>query len=57
MLDYAQRLLATPLFGGLGEEELLAVVRGLRLHIFEPGDVIVTEGEPGESLFILATAG
>jgi CRP-like cAMP-binding protein len=39
----------------LSEEELLAVVEGLALHTFEPGDVIVTEGEPGASLFILTT--
>jgi CRP-like cAMP-binding protein len=55
LVGYAQQLLATPLFGGLSEEELLAVVRGLRLHVLEPGDIAVTEGEPGQSLFLMPT--
>jgi CRP-like cAMP-binding protein len=54
VVEYAHRLLAMPLFSDLSEEELLAVVRGLRVHTFEAGDVIVTEREPGQSLFILA---
>jgi CRP-like cAMP-binding protein len=52
--ELASRLLASPLFAGLSEEELLAVVHELDLRTFEPGEVIVTEGEPGDSLFILA---
>jgi CRP-like cAMP-binding protein len=55
VLRYAQRLLATALFGDLAEEELLAVVRGLRLHLHGPGDVLVTEGERGQSIFVLAS--
>jgi CRP-like cAMP-binding protein len=54
VLRYAQRLLATSLFGDLSEEELLAVVRGLRLHLHGPGDILVTEGERGQSVFVLA---
>ena len=57
VLRYAQRLLATALFGNLTEEELLAVVRGLRLHLHGPGDILVTEGERGQSVFILASGG
>jgi CRP-like cAMP-binding protein len=53
LVAYADRLLAMPLFSDLSEEELLAVVRGLRVHLFAAGDVIVTEREPGQSLFIL----
>jgi len=55
VLRYTQRLLATALFGDLSEEELLAVVRGLRLHLHGPGDVLVTEGERGQSVFVLAS--
>jgi len=55
VVGYAQQLLAMPLFGDLSEEELLAVVQGLRLHVVEAGDVVVTEGEPGHSLFVLTT--
>jgi CRP-like cAMP-binding protein len=50
---YAQRLLATDLFGSLGEDELLAVVRGLRVHTFDPGDVLVSEDEPGRSVYVI----
>ena len=53
VLRYAQRLLATSLFGDLSEEELLAVVRGLRLHLHGAGDIMVTEGERGQSIFVL----
>lgn len=55
VLRFAQRLLATALFGDLSEEELLAVVRGLRLHLHGPGDILVTEGERGQSVFVLAS--
>jgi hypothetical protein len=46
----------TALFTSFSSDELLAVVRGLKLLRFEPGEIIVTEGEGGASLFIL-TAG
>jgi CRP-like cAMP-binding protein len=52
---YAPGLVASPLFEGCSEEELLAFMQGLRLTVFEPGDVILTEGERGESVFILTT--
>ena len=55
VLDLARRMVASRLFKDLSDEELLAIVRGLRLHTYEPGDVVVTEGEPGQSLFILTT--
>jgi CRP-like cAMP-binding protein len=45
----------SPLLGELSEEERLKVVRGLRLLTYEPGDVILTEGEPGETLYLLTT--
>jgi CRP-like cAMP-binding protein len=52
---YGRGLAASPLFEGFSEEELLALIRGLRLLSCEPGDVVLTEGEEGESLFVLAT--
>jgi CRP-like cAMP-binding protein len=51
---YGPELRASPLFEGFSEEELLAFIQGLRLSIHEPGDIILTEGEPGASVFILA---
>lgn len=43
----------SPLFSDFSEDELLAVISGLNLASFEPGDVIMSEGEPGGSLFVL----
>ncbi len=51
---FAERLLACDLFASVAEEELLAVVRALKLHVVEPGEVIVAEGEAGEGLYIVA---
>jgi cAMP-dependent protein kinase regulator len=42
-----------PLFSQLGPEAFLAVVEELALRTFEPGETIVTEGEPGHSMFAL----
>lgn len=47
--------LTTPLFDGLSPDELVAVMRGLKLVSFEPGDLIVGEGEVGDSMFILSS--
>jgi signal-transduction protein with cAMP-binding, CBS, and nucleotidyltransferase domain len=52
---YGPGLLASPLFADFTDDELLAVIRGLRLLTFEAGDIIITEGEPGQSLFVLTT--
>ncbi len=49
----AQRLQASPLLGELDEAELGALVERLRLRSCEPGDIVLTEGEPGETLFLL----
>jgi len=46
---------ATPLFEGFSQEELVAVIHGLKLLTFAPGDILVAEGGPGDSLFILAS--
>jgi len=51
----AAPVVSTPLFEGFSEDELVAVIRGLRLLTFDPGDVLVTEGAPGASLFVLTT--
>lgn len=48
-------MLSTPLFQGLSEQDLAAVIHGLELLTFEPGDILVAEGAPGDSLFILST--
>jgi hypothetical protein len=43
------------LLGDFTPEELVAVIGGLELITFEPGDIVITEGEPGDSLFVLTT--
>ncbi|MFZ2491426.1 MAG: cyclic nucleotide-binding domain-containing protein [Thermoanaerobaculia bacterium] len=45
----------SPLFDDFSEDELLEVVRGLELLTFEPGDILVTEGEEGDSLYVLTS--
>ncbi len=47
--------LSTPLFDSLKSEELVAVMRGLELVSFEPGDLITVEGDEGDSMFILSS--
>lgn len=51
----AEAPLKSPLFSDFSEEELVAVIHGLRLLTYEPGDIILTEGEAGDSLFVLTT--
>jgi hypothetical protein len=51
----ADAMLSTPLFAGFSETDLAAVIHGLELLTFEPGDILVAEGAPGDSLFILST--
>lgn len=47
--------LGTPLFRGMSAQEIVAVIRGLTLHSFEAGHILVTEGEAGDSLYVLTT--
>ncbi len=46
---------ASPLFDEFTEDELLAVMQKLDLVSFEPGDIVISEGQPGDSLFVLTT--
>jgi hypothetical protein len=46
---------ATALFPDFSDEELVAVMGGLRLVEFKAGDLVVCEGEPGDSLFLVTT--
>jgi hypothetical protein len=45
----------SPLFAGFSTKELVALIRGLGLSTFEAGEILVSEGEPGNSLFVLAS--
>ncbi len=44
----------SPLFNDFSKSELAAMIGGLRLLIKKPGSIIYTEGEPGNSLFVLS---
>jgi len=50
----AKTFLQTPLFEGFEQAELAAVIRGLQFLSFQPGDIMVGEGAPGDSMFIIA---
>jgi CRP-like cAMP-binding protein len=50
-----RRGLGATLFADFPCDQLPAVRRGLTPHLFAPGDVVVAEGDPGESLFVIAT--
>jgi cAMP-dependent protein kinase regulator len=43
------------LFPGFSADELMAVMAGLRLVTFGPGELVVAEGEPGDSLFLVTS--
>jgi hypothetical protein len=45
----------TPLFRSFSADELVSVIQSFDLRTFEPGDIIVGEGEEGDSLFILTS--
>jgi hypothetical protein len=45
----------SPLFDEFTEDELAAVIEKLNLLTFESGDIVISEGEPGDSLFVLTT--
>jgi hypothetical protein len=47
--------ISTALFDGFSPEELTAVMQRLDLVSFDAGDMIVAEGAPGDSMFILTS--
>lgn len=53
--EAAEGMVASPLFSDFSREELVEVIKGLELLTYEAGDVIVAEGAPGDSLFVLTT--
>jgi Cyclic nucleotide-binding domain len=51
----AAPVVVSPLFDDFDEAELREVIHGLQLRSFEPGDVVVVAGDPGDSLFVVAS--
>ncbi len=46
-------LAAVPLFGGLDEEGLENLIRGMRIRRFRRGETVFHVGDPGDALFIV----
>lgn len=53
-IDLREELRLVPLFQGLEEGELDSLAAQAHQHRFHEGDVLVAEGDPGGSLFVLA---
>jgi CRP/FNR family transcriptional regulator, cyclic AMP receptor protein len=51
--DLKEFLLSTPFFGGLLDASLSLLVSMLVERRFDAGDTVVSEGEPGRSMFIV----
>ena len=52
---YQSQLHRIPLLSELGEEPLRAVLGSTRAHRLEPGEVIMRQGEPGSSVYLVAS--
>ena len=52
---HRRRALGATLFADFPREQLQHVAHGLRPQLFSPGDVIVPEGDHGNSLFLIAS--
>jgi hypothetical protein len=50
-----QQIVVSPLFRDFSVDELVAVIQGLTLTTFEAGDIILSEGDPGDSLYMLTS--
>jgi cyclic nucleotide-binding protein len=46
---------SSPLFADFSEADLVAVIQGLELASYGPGDILIQEGDPGTSLFVITS--
>lgn len=51
-IDY-HSLSLSPLFVGLNQDELVALVEAAEMHEIEGNDIVVNEGDPGEAMYLL----
>ena len=49
------QIVVSPLFRDFSVDEMVAVIQGLKLLSFERGEVILKEGQPGGSLYMLTS--
>jgi hypothetical protein len=50
-----RQIVVSPLFRDFSVDEMVAVIHGLKLLAFERGEVILREGQPGGSLYMLTS--
>jgi hypothetical protein len=50
-----RRRVTSPLFASFSETDLLAVIQGLELASYSAGDILIAEGDPGTSLFVVTS--
>lgn len=50
----SRQIVVSPLFRDFSVDELVAVIHGLELQCYEPGEIIISEGEPGDSLYMIS---
>jgi hypothetical protein len=53
--EAGQQIVVSPLFQAFSVDEMVAVIAGLKLLTFERGDVIIRQGQPGNSLYMLTS--
>ncbi len=46
---------SSPLFADFSETDLVAVIQGLELASYGPGEILISEGDPGTSLFVITS--
>jgi len=51
----AAQIVVSPLFRDFSVDEMVEVIAGLKLLSFEAGDIIITQGERGDSLYMLTS--
>ena len=47
--------ISSPLFADFSEADLVAVIQGLELATYGPGEILILEGDPGTSLFVITS--
>jgi hypothetical protein len=52
--DGTRQVVVSPLFRDFSVDEMVAVIQGLTLLCYEAGEIIISEGEPGDSLYMLS---
>jgi hypothetical protein len=49
------QIVVSPLFKDFSVDELVAVIQGLNLLTYQPGEIIIMEGDAGQSLYMLTS--